>query len=281
MILIADSGSTKTDWVLLDGQQVVAQMVTQGINPVHQDVSTITGILNAVLGKLGVGVTAIRFYGAGCTQQCSPVVVKALSQVFPKVEDVEVHSDLLAAARAVCGTEKGIACILGTGANSCLFDGRSIVDNVPPLGYILGDEGSGAVLGKMFLNALFKRALPDSLRDEYLLWAGLSYGDIINKVYRQPMPNRFLASCSLFIGEHLEVGALKVLVRQNFVDFMVKNVERYSRRDLSVGAVGSIAWHYRDILCDVVREMGYEIGKIIKSPMEGLVRYHADSNALQ
>lgn len=281
MILIADSGSTKTDWVLLDGQQVVSQMVTQGINPVHQDVSTIAGILNEELGKTCVDVTAIRFYGSGCTQQCSPVVVRALSQVFPMVEDVEVHSDLLAAARAVCGAEEGIACILGTGANSCLFDGRSIVDNVPPLGYILGDEGSGAVLGKMFLNALFKKALPDSLRDEYLSWAGLSYGDIINKVYRQPMPNRFLASCSLFIGEHLEVEALKVLVRQNFVDFIVKNVERYSRRDLAVGAVGSIAWHYREILCDVVREMGYEIGKIIRSPMEGLVRYHADSNALQ
>ena len=275
MILIADSGSTKTDWVVMDGQQVVAQMATQGINPVHQDANTIAGILNEELSMSDYSVAAIRFYGAGCSPQYSSIVSEALHHAFPHVNDVEVHSDLLAAARAVCGKEWGIACILGTGANSCLFDGKNIVDNVPPLGYILGDEGSGAVLGKMFLNALFKRALPESLREEFLSWSGLTYDRIINKVYRQPMANRFLASCSLFIGEHLEHDALKTLVRQNFENFIVKNIDCYSRSELPIGAVGSIAWYYRDLFREVVLDKGYMTGVIVKSPMEGLVRYHA------
>ena len=197
-----------------------------------------------------------------------------LRKVFPDADRIEVESDLLGAARAVCQHQEGLACILGTGSNSCFYDGEKIVGNIPPMGYILGDEGSGAVLGKLFLNALFKGALPDGMKADFLQSSGLSYPEIIQRVYRQPMANRFLASTSLYISEHLDVPALWELVKQNFRDFFHKNIAQYGRHDLPVGAIGSIAYHYRDLLQEVAEEEGYNLSKIAKSPMEGLVAYH-------
>ena len=276
MELIADAGSTKTDWVLLDGQNIVERMTTQGINPVHQKEEYIYGIVTGELNCRKDDVGGIHFYGAGCSGQWNNNVRSVLTRVFPQASTIEVDSDLMGAARAVCGEKEGIACILGTGSNSCLFDGNRIVDNVPPLGYILGDEGSGAVLGKLFLNALFKRALPSTVCDEFFAWSGLSYADVIEKVYRQPLANRFLSSCSLFIHNHLDVKQLSDLVKSNFKDFFMKNVVPYKRKDLEVGAVGSIAWYYQDILRDVACELGLKVGLIIKSPLEGLVFFHSN-----
>lgn len=276
MELIADAGSTKTDWVLLDGQNIVERVTTQGINPVHHKEDYIFGIVTEELNCQKVTVNHIRFYGAGCSGQWNSIVQNVLARVFPQASTIKVDSDLMAAARALFGERAGIACILGTGSNSCMFDGDRIVDNVPPLGYILGDEGSGAVLGKLFLNALFKRALPASVCDEFFAWSGLSYADVIEKVYRQPLANRFLSSCSLFIYNHLDDKSLFDLVRLNFKDFFLKNVIPYERKDLEVGAVGSIAWYYQDILRDVAAEMGLKVGVIMKSPLEGLVGFHSN-----
>ena len=214
------------------------------------------------------------FYGAGCIPEKKGVVEKVLRKVFPDADRIEVESDLLGAARAVCQHQEGLACILGTGSNSCLYDGEKIVGNIPPLGYILGDEGSGAVLGKLFLNALFKGALPDGMKEDFLQSSGLSYPEIIQRVYRQPMANRFLASTSLYISEHLDVPALRELVKQNFRDFFHKNIAQYGRHDLPLGAIGSIAYHYRDLLQEVAEEEGYKLSTVAKSPMEGLVTYH-------
>ena len=169
------------------------------------------------------------------------------------------------------GCDEGIACILGTGANSCVYDGNEITANVPPLGYILGDEGSGAVLGRMFINALFKCGLSAELRDEFLCETGLTLADIINKVYREPMANRFLASTSLFIHNHLDNNDLRTLVVDNFKAFFRRNVSLYGRRDLPVGAVGSIAFYYKTELLEAARSEGFEVVKVIKSPMDGLV----------
>ena len=303
MILIADSGSTKTDWAWVENGTIVHRVETQGINPVHQTAEEIGKVVEQLFPRKDEGrrtkgnSTDIRgyisratetqsispsslllppsskifFYGAGCIPEKKEVVEKVLREVFPQAKTIEVESDLLGAARAVCQHSEGIACILGTGSNSCLYSGHAIVTNIPPLGYILGDEGSGAVLGKLFMNALFKGALPLWMKDDFLQSTGLTYTTIINKVYREPMANRFLATTSLYIKEHLDVEPLRELVKQNFREFFRKNIARYERPDLPVGAIGSIAYHYQDLLREVATEEGLLMGTIAKSPMEGLL----------
>ena len=297
--LIADSGSTKTDWSLLHSPsptlakyEVVATFKTQGITPIHQTTADIRQILGNELhsqlatfpraklidSKVLEGTlmqhTEIFFYGSGCTPAHVPVMKQVLAEVLsPK--SVEVYSDLMAAARALCQHEAGIACILGTGANSWLYDGEQIVQNTPALGYILGDEGSGSVLGRLFLNAIFKNPKLSKLRDEYLEANKFTQADIIKKVYNEPMANRFLATTSLFISEHLGHPVLRQLVIDNFRQFFRSNIEPYGRKDLPVHFVGSMAFHYRAQLEEAAKLEGYTIGETLQSPMEGLVTFHA------
>ena len=277
MILIADSGSTKTDWAVVDnGRQVVA-MSTQGINPFHQDAENIATVIEEeLLPKMGnIEPEGIFFYGSGCREDKVEMMCGILGKAFPQCARIEAQGDLLAAARAVCGERDGIACIMGTGANSCLYDGNRVVENTPPLGYILGDEGSGAVLGKLFVNALFKGQLPSELKDEWLEETGLSLNIIINKVYREPLANRFLASTSRFIHQHLSVEPLERMVVYNFREHFRRNVNQYGRKDLTVGAIGSVAYYYREQLQKAATVEGYTLGKVMRSPMDGLVRYHS------
>ena len=277
MILIADSGSTKTDWAVVDnGRQVVA-MSTQGINPFHQDAENIATVIEEeLLPKMGnIEPEGIFFYGSGCREDKVEMMCGILGKAFPQCARIEAQGDLLAAARAVCGEREGIACIMGTGANSCLYDGNRVVENTPPLGYILGDEGSGAVLGKLFVNALFKGQLPSELKDEWLEETGLSLNIIINKVYREPLANRFLASTSRFIHQHLSVEPLERMVVYNFREHFRRNVNQYGRKDLKVGAIGSVAYYYREQLQKAATVEGYTLGKVMRSPMDGLVRYHS------
>ena len=274
MKLIVDSGSTKTDWCVVDGGEAVFRTAGQGINPFQQSVDLIENIVKTefvVQLDDACDITEIEFYGAGCRDEKIPAMELLLRKVFVNAVRVEVCSDVLGAARALFGDREGVACILGTGANSCLYDGRRITANVPPLGYILGDEGSGAVLGRMFINALFKGGLPAAMRDEFLKETGLTLADIINKVYREPLANRFLASTSVFIHNHLENKDLMNLVIDNFRSFFKRNVNRYGRRDLPVGAVGSIAFYYKSELLEAAESEGYTVENVIKSPMEGLV----------
>lgn len=278
MKLIADSGSTKTDWCLIDGGAVVWRRNTQGINPMVQDAGQIRAVLQDELllyVKDAASVTDIFFYGAGCREDMIPMVKGLLGSAFPYAGNIFVCSDLLAAARALCGNSEGIACILGTGANSCLYDGRRITANTPALGYILGDEGSGAVLGKLFVNALFKGRLSEDVCKAFEAETQLTMPDIINKVYRMPMPNRFLASLSLFISKHLDEPDLHRLVVDNFRSFFANNIRPYNRPDLPVNAIGSMAYHYRECLEEAARAEEMAIGVVMKSPMEGLVAYHA------
>ena len=277
MILIADSGSTKTDWAVVDnGRQVVA-MSTQGINPFHQDAENIATVIEEeLLPKMGnIEPEGIFFYGSGCREDKVEMMCGILGKAFPQCARIEAQGDLLAAARAVCGEREGIACIMGTGANSCLYDGNRVVENTPPLGYILGDEGSGAVLGKLFVNALFKGQLPSELKDEWLEETGLSLNIIINNVYGEPLANRFLASTSRFIHQHLSVEPLERMVVYNFREHFRRNVNQYGRKDLTVGAIGSVAYYYREQLQKAATVEGYTLGKVMRSPMDGLVRYHS------
>ena len=277
MILIADSGSTKTDWAVVEDGRMVLAMATQGINPFHQERGNIeTVIEEELLPKMGnIDPEGIFFYGSGCREDKVEMMCDILGRAFPQCGKIEAQGDLLAAARAVCGEHEGIACIMGTGANSCLYDGNRVVENTPPLGYILGDEGSGAVLGKLFVNALFKGQLPETLKDEWLRESGLTLNIIINKVYREPLANRFLASTSKFIRQHLSMEPLEEMVVGNFREHFRRNVNRYGRKDLPVGAIGSVAYYYSEQLEKAAAAEGYVIGKVMRSPMDGLVRYHS------
>jgi len=296
MILIADSGGSKTDWALVslptDTHKYVLKVRTQGLNPFHQSKDVILKALEEELMPalykaaeqsgtfskeydIAEKVTQIAFYGAGCTRALSPIVGEALAAAFPSAS-IKVESDLLGAAHAVCGHEEGIACILGTGANSCLYDGEQIVANIPPLGYILGDEGSGAVLGKMLLNGIFKGDLPTEIRDLYLEWSGLTYPEIIDKVYRQPLATRFLASSSKFIKENLQYAELEGLVRYNFDTFFKNNILKYTMSSIRViSAVGGIASAFEEQFRASADSFGYQVGKVLSSPIDGLIEYYS------
>lgn len=296
MILIADSGGSKTDWALVslptDTHKYVLKVRTQGLNPFHQSKDVILKALKEELMPalykaaeqsgtfskeydIAEKVTQIAFYGAGCTKALSPIVGEALAAAFSSAS-IKVKSDLLGAAHAVCGHEEGIACILGTGANSCLYDGEQIVANIPPLGYILGDEGSGAVLGKMLLNGIFKGDLSAEICDLYLEWSGLTYPEIIDKVYRQPLANRFLAGSSKFIKENLQYAELEGLVRYNFDTFFKKNILKYTVSSIRViSAVGGIASAFEEQLRASADSFGYQVGKVLSSPIDGLIEYYS------
>ncbi|MCI7088405.1 MAG: ATPase [Prevotella sp.] len=276
MILIADSGSTKTDWCVAKDGFTVKRFTTQGINPYHQDERRINGIvLDELLPQTGeYKLKKIVFYGSGCRDETIPTMKNILYSAFNNNVEVEIYSDLLGAARAICGHEEGIACILGTGSNSCLYDGKKIVGNIPPLGYILGDEGSGATLGKMFINEIFKNSRMSDLKKEFLQVLQMTEGDIIDRVYRQPMANRFLASLAPFIHSHIERHEVNEIVTENFRQFLLKNVKRYHRDDLQVSFIGSIAWHFKSQLLQSALEENVYVGSVEKSPMDGLLRYH-------
>ena len=276
MILIADSGSTKTDWCVAKDGFTVKRFTTQGINPYHQDEKRITGIvLDELLPQTGeYKLKKIVFYGSGCRDETIPTMKNILYSAFNNNVEVEIYSDLLGAARAICGHEEGIACILGTGSNSCLYDGKKIVGNIPPLGYILGDEGSGATLGKIFINEIFKNSRMYDLKKEFLQVLKMTEGDIIDRVYRQPMANRFLASLAPFIHSHIERHEVNEIVTENFRQFLLKNVKRYHRDDLQVSFIGSIAWHFKSQLLQSALEENVYVGSVEKSPMDGLLRYH-------
>ena len=277
MILIADSGSTKTDWALQSASGSVECFHTQGINPFHQNRSVIAEILSReLLPQLNPeDVDSVCFYGSGVRPELEPVMISLLQDAFPQAKQVEAHSDLLGAARALCGHNYGIASILGTGANSCYYDGETIIQNTPALGYILGDEGSGGVLGKHFLHELYKGVLSGNICSEFEQEYGLTMADVIQRVYREPMPNRFLASLAPFIHRHLSDDAVKQIVINNFRDFFRYNIRPYGHPEIPVSCVGSIAWHFCDQLAEAAHAEGFTIGTVLRSPIEGLAKFHA------
>lgn len=274
MILIADSGSTKTDWTLVDASQVEQLKPTQGINPVHQSREQVCGLLrNDLLSQLeGKEVSDVYFYGAGCTPAAVPLMKLYLQEVVGC--NVSVGSDMLGAARALLGHEPGIACILGTGSNSCYYDGSVIMQNIPPLGYILGDEGSGAYIGKRLIGNVLKHQFSDGLCYKFFKETELDAANIINNVYRQPLPNRFLGQVSQFCHHHRDEEEMHQFLLDCFGEFFNRNIANYSHPELPVSFVGSIAWAYEDELKATASSLGYQIGKIVRSPMQGLIDFH-------
>lgn len=277
MILIADSGSTKTNWRLTNGQQPVCEITTTGINPYFQTEEeigrTISDLLLTQLPTNEMFIDEVHFYGAGCTPDKAVVVQRALSTHI-SAPTIEVNTDMLAAARGLCGQSAGIVCIMGTGSNTCFYDGAAIAKNVSPLGFILGDEGSGAVLGKLLVGDLLKGVMPATLKDSFLQRFSLTPNEIIDRVYRQPFPNRFLAGFAPFIAEHLSEPTIYNLVYTCIQSFFVRNVKQYDYLHYPVHFVGSIAFHFQDIVSKVADGMGVQTGQIMQSPMDGLIAYH-------
>lgn len=281
MKLIVDSGSTKTDWCFAQSPSTYVLIQTGGINPIVQSFNEISVVVRDQMFSQVVqqrvdleALDSVFFYGAGCTIKHCAIIEKVLRSVLGKSVSICVNSDLLAAARALCGTHAGIACILGTGSNSCYFDGIVIEQHTPALGYILGDEGSGAVLGRNFINAILKGILPQTIRDEFFEEFRTSQTDIIDKVYNSPSPNRFLASFSKFILPRISNEQLEELVIRNFENFIVYNIKNYLKAEPTINAVGSVAFLYQKQLKQAAEKYGYSLGKIKKSPMEGLLEYH-------
>ena len=252
MILLADSGSTKVHWCLVTASGQFTDIFTDGINPFFQTSDAMrNSICNQLLPKIAPllwagTLTHIFFYGAGCTPEKKGFVQKALEGVFKKAE-VHVESDMLGAARGLLGHNAGVACILGTGSGSCYYDGENIDWSVPSLGYILGDEGSAAVLGKRLVSDLLKNQLGDDLKEAFFKEYETSMPDIFERVYRQPFPNRFLAKLSKFCADHIEDKRIHDLVYDHFVQFIRRNLVQYHVSS-PIGFVGSIAYYYKPIL---------------------------------
>lgn len=277
MLLIADSGSTKTQWCIVDGTQIVKQIFTHGINPYYQSREDIRSFIDMELANeiKGLAISDVHYYGAGCnTDEHRKTISDALTVHLPGIE-IEVNTDLLGSARSLFGKEAGIACILGTGSNSCYYDGENIVENVSPLGFILGDEGSGAVLGRFLVGDCLKNQLPEWLRDKFLDEYELTPAQIMEHVYRRPFPNRFLAQFAPFMAEHLDEPIIFNQVFDSFDAFVARNVLQYQTENLKVGFTGSVAANFRDVLEMVLFERGLEPGEIIADPIPGLIRHHS------
>jgi glucosamine kinase len=281
MLLIADSGSTKAAWRLVDDKKKIHHFLTEGLNPYFKSHGE---IIEEIKGNLipnfpyGTEVTRIFFYGAGCSssEKCD-MVKDALAESFSGAS-ITVEHDILAAARAACGNAEGIVCILGTGSNSCLFDGKKIVNKIGGLGYILGDEGSGAHLGKNLLEAYLNRDLPNDIYKEFENTFRLTREEIDKRVYEKPLASRFLASFSRFIGDHVEHPFFVKMLESCLESFLEKHVCRYpDYKSKPVHFVGSIAYYYRDILKRVALAKGIIVGKILPYPVEELTLYHLSS----
>ena len=271
-ILIADGGSTKIDWTVVSG---ISQKTfrSPGINPVLWDIGKIEQMLQEGLPhEILSDVESVYFYGAGCLGRSAEKMQEALMRVVAHDAEIEVESDLLGAARALFGNERGIACILGTGSNSALYDGKEIISNIHPLGYILGDEGSGASIGKHFLNALYKGRLPESLRKDFETETGLTYDDVIDHVYRQPMANKFLASLVIFVSKRRKECA--ELLNEEFENFIEKDILPYNHCELPVGIVGGVGYEFYEESKEIFLRHRLKLNKVVARPMENLVDYH-------
>lgn len=282
LTLIADSGATKAEW-RLTGSGRAKTVFTQGISPYFMDTDAIAALLRAellpLLGKGkkkdGAEVGAVFYYGTGCANPSNAKLVqKALRSVFPGAS-ISVQTDLMAAARAVCGREKGIACILGTGSNSCYYNGRTIAHNSPGLGYVLGDEASGAYLGKKVVQYYLYNTFDEDLRARFDAHFVTTPAEILDHVYKQPLPNRYLATFALFLAENRGHYMIENIIEDGLNDFFFQHLCKYPEVwKYPVHFVGSVAYGFRDVLKDLCQSYEFELGKIVKNPMDGLARYH-------
>jgi glucosamine kinase len=277
MILIADSGATKTDWRTIEADGSIGQARTIGLNPNFQDTDSIIAELTQnLLPSLTGEVTAVYFYGTGCAGEyaCS-IVEKAIRAVFPQATKVEIDSDMLGAARGLCGHEAGFACILGTGANNCLYDGRNIADKIPSLGFWLSDEGSGGYLGKTVVVSFLQKEMPTDLAEKFEKRYGLTREIVLENAYKKPFPNRYFSTFSKFLFDHRSHPFAYQMVYEAFSLFLRKYVCKFEQsKTLKINFTGSVAFYYSDILRRAAADLGLTVGIIMETPIAGLTLYH-------
>lgn len=280
-VLIADSGSTKTDWVLLKGTEIIKRIKTIGFNPYFQSIDQISlEILNNLKPHLIEDLNRIKvihYYGAGCSTFENCKLIEDCLTITLNVPKINVSHDLLAAARALCKKDWGIPCILGTGSNSCLYNGKFILENIPSVGYLWGDYGSGAQIGKNFVREYFEGNLPVELKKSFEK-EGYNREEILNNVYKKNMPSRYLASISKFVGTNKEHPLAEKVLMECFESFFVHLIIPYTdSKSYKVHTAGSIGFYYKELIAKAANKYGFEIGNVIQSPIEGLINYHSES----
>jgi N-acetylglucosamine kinase-like BadF-type ATPase len=276
-ILLADSGSTKTDWCLLSKGKKPVHFKTDGLNPYICAEQDCIAILEQQLplNPEKEGIDKVVFYGAGIKDQQQSSLMKKILDAHFKDAETEVHSDLLAAARASCRTEKGLCCILGTGSNSGYYDGLKIRYSNPSLGYIIGDEGSGTYLGKRVLQYYFYNTFDEDLTDAFKNKYGNNLPEILHKVYKEPFGNRYLASFTRFLLEHRGHYMVENIIEDALIDFHQRHILKYRESwQYPIHFVGGIAYEFKDVLFSLQEQYGLETGQILKTPMEGLIKFH-------
>ncbi len=274
--LIADSGATKAEWCLLNNGRKKT-IFTQGISPYFLNTEQIYQLLEAELKPVlrKEEIHEIYYYGTGCANPTNALSVKkAISRSF-KGAKVEVTHDLMGAARALCGREKGVACILGTGSNSCYFNGKKILKNSPGLGYVLGDEGSGAYLGKKVIQYYLYGTFDDELRGRFDLTYTTNASEILEHVYKKPLPNRYLAGYARFLADNRGHYMIENIIEDGLNDFFFNHLCKYRETwSLPIHFAGSIAFGFKDVLQQLCNSYEFELGRVMKNPMEGLIEYH-------
>jgi len=276
MILIADSGSTKTEWREVTEGVAGRSYISSGINPFFVTGEDIISLLRKEIPELeGSTASRIFFYGTGVSSAAKAEIVRVALAGFFGTGELFIGSDLLGAARSLCQTDPGIACIIGTGSNSCYYDGKVIVSNVSPLGYILGDEGGGAVLGRKLVSGVLKKQLPGIVIENFFKAYPYTPAGILDNVYNMPSPNRFLGQFTRFIADNIHVPELQAIITSSFDEFMIRNVLQYPEaRKYPVHFTGSVAYHFRPFLEELLTKYRLQAGLFTLTPMENLVRYH-------
>ena len=278
MLLIADSGSTKTDWRIVDEDgHRINSVVTEGLNPYFVSPEKIASTIREKVLPVATNIEKVFFYGAGCGLPVKADVVKhALDTTIRSRAGAEVCGDILGAARSLLQGEPGVACILGTGANSCMYDGREITNIMPSLGYMFSDWGSGTVMSKDLIALLLQEKLPTAMLQDFYDTYKLGRAEILDHIYNKPMPNRFLASFTPFLLKYAEVPECREIILGNFTKYFFYYVLRFplGKKSPKISFTGSIAFRFQTYLQQVAKEMGIEIDHIVQHPMDGLVKYH-------
>ncbi len=276
MQLIADSGATKTAWRLI-GEGTGKSLVTEGLNPYYHSPGNIRNIVKeGILPETGeAGIEAVRFYGAGCDgPRKREQVAEALAPLFPRA-DIRVHHDLLGAARACFLREEGLACIIGTGSNTCYYDGEKIAEHIPSLAFVLGDEGSAGWFGKRLINDYFRREVPEPLRSALEEGYNMDLDHITRGTYEGTQPSRFVASYAAFLGDHREHPYVGEMLREGFERLADRVLLKYrDAKRHEVRFVGAVAWSYRELISHILQERDMRAGLFLKDPMDRLVEYH-------
>ncbi len=275
--LIADSGATKTEWCLLHKRKKKT-ILTQGISPYFLDSKQIVELLKKELVPRlkNISIDEIYYYGTGCANPANARMVKKSLEKVIDGAAVNVQHDLMAAARALCGRQKGIACILGTGSNSCYYDGKKIVKNSPGLGYVLGDEGSGAYLGKKVIQYYLYGTFDDELRGRFDLTYTTNAPEILENVYKKPLPNRYLAGFTGFLAENRGHYMIENIIEDGLNDFFFNHLCKYRETwTLPVSFTGGVAFGFKDVLQQLCESYEFEMGTVMKAPMDGLIAYHS------